>query len=275
MAPGYGGWQQPQVPPPGWPPQPPTKARTGLIVGVVLALVVVLGGGFAVTAFVAPGFLLEDSENPAGRDSAADANTFVDAVLADLNAGKAEPVLGAFCDPQTELGEAKVVGLAEAAELRRAGDVSDSLTVDVMGTVNDKPIDDESSLYLDSGGSDGDWCIAILAVSAPLAEVAEALPTAQEIASEINNGDVGKVVERACTAHQANLLRKTLPGDVANHLTVHVGEARGSSGVWVEFFLSGQLDGEAIDQEGSYLAVESQSAGKSWCIRGLIVRQKF
>jgi peptidyl-prolyl cis-trans isomerase B (cyclophilin B) len=55
------GWQQqPQGWPqqPGWPPpQPPSRKNTGLIVGVVAA-VVVLVAAFAVTGFVTPGFLL-------------------------------------------------------------------------------------------------------------------------------------------------------------------------------------------------------------------------
>lgn len=58
---------------PGGPGGEPPKKKTGLIVGISLGVVVVLAGVFAILAWVAPGFLLEDDdENSAeGENSAA------------------------------------------------------------------------------------------------------------------------------------------------------------------------------------------------------------
>ncbi|GAA1984994.1 hypothetical protein [Amycolatopsis minnesotensis] len=58
----YGPPPQQGYPPPGYgPPQygpPPKKSKTGLVVGLVLGIVVVLGGVVAILGFVAPGFFL-------------------------------------------------------------------------------------------------------------------------------------------------------------------------------------------------------------------------
>lgn len=63
--PGY-GMPQPYpggypVGPPGPPPGPPPKKNTGLIVGIVAAVVLIVGG-VLVTGFVAPGFFLSDEK---------------------------------------------------------------------------------------------------------------------------------------------------------------------------------------------------------------------
>ncbi|MGY6657427.1 Twin-arginine translocation protein TatA [Amycolatopsis sp. TRM77291] len=77
------GWdptqQYPQQPQQGWdpnnqgyqqgfggPPAPPPKSKTGLIIGIVIGLVVLIA--FGVTGFVAPGFLLSKDE---GNNTAA------------------------------------------------------------------------------------------------------------------------------------------------------------------------------------------------------------
>lgn len=47
--------------PPGPPPGPPPKKNTGLIVGIVAAVVLIVGG-VLITGFVAPGFFLSDEK---------------------------------------------------------------------------------------------------------------------------------------------------------------------------------------------------------------------
>lgn len=67
--------QQPHgYPQPGWPqdPPPPRKTRTGLIVGVVAAVVLVIGA-LAITGFAAPGFLLDDQDSARPAESAGQA----------------------------------------------------------------------------------------------------------------------------------------------------------------------------------------------------------
>jgi hypothetical protein len=62
--PGYG---QPQYPPPGQgfggPPAPPPKSKTGMLVGIAVAVVVIVALG--ITGFVAPGFFLSKSSDKA------------------------------------------------------------------------------------------------------------------------------------------------------------------------------------------------------------------
>jgi len=62
--PPFGGPGQFGQQPPMGPPQPPKKSRTGLVVGVVVAVVAV--AAFAVTGFVAPGFLVSDDKDSGG-----------------------------------------------------------------------------------------------------------------------------------------------------------------------------------------------------------------
>lgn len=50
---------------------PPKKSNTGLIVGVILALVLVAGGAVAVTGFGQPGFFLTDEKTEQDNDNTA------------------------------------------------------------------------------------------------------------------------------------------------------------------------------------------------------------
>ncbi|GAA1227773.1 hypothetical protein GCM10009676_07620 [Prauserella halophila] len=56
----YGGY-------PGGPGGEPPKKKTGLVVGIVAAAVVLLAGVFAFTAWVAPGFLTDDENSAEGN----------------------------------------------------------------------------------------------------------------------------------------------------------------------------------------------------------------
>lgn len=93
---------QPYGQQPGWPPvpQPQKKARTGLAVGigvVVVALVV-----FAVTAFVAPGFLLDDKASSAADDTSCGTGPAADDGMSDGSAQKVNAlvskIIQGFCD---------------------------------------------------------------------------------------------------------------------------------------------------------------------------------
>ncbi|MPY77955.1 MAG: hypothetical protein GEV04_05550 [Actinophytocola sp.] len=58
--PGYGS-QQGGYPPPGPPGPPEKKGKTGLIVGITLALVLLAGAAVAITGFWAPGYFVDDT----------------------------------------------------------------------------------------------------------------------------------------------------------------------------------------------------------------------
>jgi hypothetical protein len=109
---GYGQQSQqpyPQQQPYGYgPPQgygpPPKKSKTGLIVGIVIGVVVVLGGG-ATALFL----LLGGSSGPSG-DPSSTAQKYVDAV----NARDGAAVRGLACTPMSE-SDSKAAGAKFAA----------------------------------------------------------------------------------------------------------------------------------------------------------------
>ncbi|TWH19231.1 hypothetical protein [Prauserella rugosa] len=60
---------------PGGPGGEPPKKKTGLIIGIVAGIVVVAAGVFAILAWVAPGFLLDDEESAEGENQGGSAES--------------------------------------------------------------------------------------------------------------------------------------------------------------------------------------------------------
>ncbi|QWF80861.1 hypothetical protein [Amycolatopsis sp. CA-230715] len=124
---------QQQFPPPqqfpGYPPGP-RKSKKGLVIGLSLAVVILLAGAFAITAWIAPGFLLNKRakvatvpDNP--EEAKATAVKFVDAV----RAGDAQGANATVC-ASAQVGQLVQGMIAKAADLQVTG-VSGTSTVTV------------------------------------------------------------------------------------------------------------------------------------------------
>ncbi|GAA1984991.1 hypothetical protein [Amycolatopsis minnesotensis] len=107
---------------PGYPPGP-RKSKKGLVIGLSLAVVILLAGAFAITAWVAPGFLLNKRakvaavpDNP--EEAKATAAKFFDAVRAG-DAQGANTLLCASAQAQLERNIKDMI--AKSVDLRVTG----------------------------------------------------------------------------------------------------------------------------------------------------------
>ncbi len=102
----------------GWGPQEPKKSRTGLWIGISVAVVAVVA--FVVTAFVAPGFLLSDDDESGGTgnspgdsqgNAAGDPATIAQQVSTGLSSGDTTTLNGLACSNATEMVH-EAIGMA-------------------------------------------------------------------------------------------------------------------------------------------------------------------
>ncbi|MGH3433078.1 MAG: hypothetical protein ACRDQB_09610, partial [Thermocrispum sp.] len=96
----------------GYPPQPPPKSNTTLIVSIV-AVVVLAIGALGVTGFVAPGFFLADDKKDSEGDGKSGGGTgpeaLAQAIVAGLNAKDAAALTALKC-PDAEDDVSQVIG---------------------------------------------------------------------------------------------------------------------------------------------------------------------
>ncbi|MFC4005521.1 hypothetical protein ACFS2C_25030 [Prauserella oleivorans] len=135
----------------GFGPQPPKK-KTGLWVGIAVAVVVALGA-LAVTAFWAPGFLVGDDEN-----AASDPKTVAQQVIDGINAKDAAGLRKLTC-PNAEQDLQEVIGMVgQVSDAKLTGEVrqiSDSkATASASVKVQGSEIQAES-MFAKNGES---WC---------------------------------------------------------------------------------------------------------------------
>lgn len=157
QGPQYGGYpQQPGYPPPGYGPPQRGGGKTGVIIAVVAAVVVL--GTLGITGFVAPGFFLSDDDKSGGENHG-DSSTphYAASAMAEaLNAKDANRVQALKCaDAGDNLDELATnvqrVESASAGEVRTNGsEASVSLQLRVAGHV----LAAEGKLA-DAGGT---WC---------------------------------------------------------------------------------------------------------------------
>ncbi len=182
------GHQQPGWPPPPGPypggPQPPKKGKTGIVVGIGVAVVALVV--FTITAFVAPGFLLGDEDSggtsaTAGDDGGSGCGTggvpddggVQDGSAQKVNALVAKIVQG-FCDQDkdalTQLicpgSEPAIRGYVEEADLVEEfalrGEVNDAgptATAEVRAVLVDgsRRVEADMVITLSYEGSDFCW----------------------------------------------------------------------------------------------------------------------
>lgn len=125
----------------GGPPAPPPKSKTGLIIGIVIGVVVLIA--FGVTGFVAPGFLLsKDDNNTAAQPPASSSGK------APASAPKSGPKSSASSKKSTESGGSSgsegnpkgIQALKDFIAKVSAGDKAGALSLvcaDMKGTMSD------------------------------------------------------------------------------------------------------------------------------------------
>lgn len=112
--------RQPYGPPPsggyGYPGGPPPKtSNTGLIVGVILALVLVAGGAVAVTGFWQPGFFLSDEKTEQDSDKSAVPGGV-------LGTGETQPPAGQTGAPPPGDADAPLVGGSDVDQVKQVAE---------------------------------------------------------------------------------------------------------------------------------------------------------
>ncbi len=147
--PGYGQQQYGQGF--GGPPAPPKNNKTGLIVGIAAAAVVVLTLG--ITGFVAPGFFLSDdkAEKASGPEGTAQAiidgiNAHDRAALTELKCGSAEKDIDQIIERVNEASDASLGPVTKVSETKA--------TVSVTLTVAGRPGTATGTLVSEGGK----WC---------------------------------------------------------------------------------------------------------------------
>lgn len=183
--PGYGA-PPGGYPPPQRPPEPRQKQRrTGLVVGVTLALLLIAGAAVAITGFWQPGYFRGDdsaqqasapaaanvpapaqstsstpqqTSTPAPTDDDAEIRRIADTVAAGINSRDASTVKPVSCDPSKEQ-QADYDGFAKDLRVTISGEPAisgDSATVELTLTRsgNSKQVD------LQLRRANGSWCAA-------------------------------------------------------------------------------------------------------------------
>lgn len=135
----------------GGPPAPPKNNKTGLIVGIAAAAVVVLTLG--ITGFVAPGFFLGDdkAEKTSGPEGTAQAiidgiNAHDRAALTELKCGSAEKDIDQIIERVNEASDASLGPVTKVSETKA--------TVAVTLTVAGRPGTATGTLVSEGGK----WC---------------------------------------------------------------------------------------------------------------------
>lgn len=296
--PQQGQYGQPGMGGPGG--QPPKK-KTGLIVGAIIGVVVLLGGIFAVTAFAWPGFLTEDEETGSSGSSAeqvaqsiADALSAKDtATLNQLKCGDADPMVAGVISNTSMIEGARLQGAptqvdpatykatmlitVQGAEvpfdgtLAKAGDTWCWKTVQVgMGGMPEMP--GMSELPGDSGD---------MTIPPPNNEesgtadvppggdpeglgVEAATPVIEDFLAKINSGDAEGATALACDADKADI-QQDVTGAIEDGAKDLKAEIDPGGTYFVSGTVTGTLDGAPAD--GTIGADNfEENDGKGFCI---------
>jgi hypothetical protein len=162
-------------------PQPPKKSKTGLLVGVIVAVVAI--AAFAVTAFIAPGFLLSEDkggsggtaatgekdpggdegggDDGGGDDGGSDATALINQIVQGFQNKDSATLDGLIC-PGSEPGirgfteEAKYVQEFELkGEVQETGDTATAQAHAVLDSGEEQAEGDVTLTVANQGGS---WC---------------------------------------------------------------------------------------------------------------------
>jgi hypothetical protein len=297
--PQQGQYGQPGMGGPGG--QPPKK-KTGLIVGAIIGVVVLLGGIFAVTAFAWPGFLTEDEEAAANgpeqvAQSIADALNAKDtAALNRLKCGDADPMVSGVISNASQIDGAKLQGAPTQVDaatykatmlitlegtevpfdgtLAKAGDTWCWKTVQIsmagmpeMPGMPERPGDSGGSMTIPppNGGDPGTDNVPPAAGGDPEGlGVEAATPVIEDFLSKINSGDAEGAAALACDADKSDIQQ-----DVTGAIEDGAKDLKVSIDPGGTYFVSGNVTGtlDGAPADGTIGADNfEENDGKGFCI---------
>jgi hypothetical protein len=137
----------------GGPPAPPKKSKTGLLIGIAIAAVVLIAVG--VTGFVAPGFFVSKDNNAA--DSGAGARQVAQSIVDGINAKDKSALTALKCaDAETDIDQ--VINGVSAASNAKLGTVDKMSASEYRATVTLK-VNGKAGTATGTIASAGDkWC---------------------------------------------------------------------------------------------------------------------
>lgn len=278
--PPQGGYpQQPQPgpygPPGGHPqyggyPPPPRKPKTGLIVGIVAAVVVLATLG--ITGFVAPGFFLGDDDGSGSDTSTAQgaAQGMVDAI----NAKNAAGVRGLKCANADEELEQVAAGLDRIKGVT-LGQLQESGQTATAALEVDLGVAEKFNTTGQLANENGKWCwrafdessASASTTSAPSAPPGDtgggAKPMMEEFLAKINDGD-STASDMVCEGYGAARIRSDIEVMLDDELHLNLAEEPSGTTGSTTADLDGTYDGKPL--LSGHLAVRQASPDVPWCV---------
>jgi len=280
QGPHQGGYPQPGPygPPGGYPPPgygTPRKSNTGLIVGIIAAVVVVLGT-LGITGFVAPGFFLSDDEGSGGGDTTS-AQGAAQAMVAAINAKDAAGVRGLRCSGADEDLEQVATGLGQIKSAALNGQVQESgATASVSLQVD---VGSQVTTNGQLAKENGTWCWRAFdgeATDSPASnpppdpsggdvDMSGAETLLEDFVSDINNGDETAAADKLCFEY----VRSAVADAIENNANLTVGpmepgtEQNVPPRATARWEITGSLNGKALAM--------TEDSGASWCVSAFSV----
>lgn len=285
--PSYPGGQYPQGHNPygmqggGWGPQqpPPKKGRTGL--WVVLSLTAVAVVAFVITAFVAPGFLLDDdSKGSQGANADGDSAQALAVRLRDaLNNRDTAALREMACPRAAGMVEATIAEISEVSDVELVGEAQekeDTAVVKYGVTFYGEPITFENTLTK----RDDSWCWQDLAIEAAIqpesdtsavpggpgapgspdaAEVGEKF--LDEVVSTVNGGDTAAVASLVCPGMDSTTSNLE---DAASSGVTYTADGPATSEADEDGVLS--VDLTLTGDDGSALSIAADNGDGEFCV---------
>lgn len=283
QGPHQGGYPQPGPygPPGGYPPPgygPPRKSNTGLIVGIIAAVVVVLGT-LGITGFVAPGFFLSDDDGSGGGGGGGQtsAQGAAQAMVAAINAKDAASVRGLRCSTADEDLEQVATGLGQIKSAALNGQVQESgetATVSLQVDVGSQ-VTTNGQLAKENGT----WCWQAFdgettdtSASSPAPEpsggdvdMSGAETLLDDFLSDINNGDETAAADKLCFDYVRNAVKSAIESDA--NLSLGPMEPGTEQNVppraTARWEITGSMTGKALAM--------TEDSGTSWCVSAFSV----
>ncbi len=279
--PSYPGGQYPQGQNPygqqgGYGPPPPKKRRTGLWVTLSVTAAAVVA--FAVTAFVAPGFLLgDDGESPNSADAGVGSAQALAEQLRDaLDRQDSAALRELACPDATGMVTGTIAEVSEVSDAEIHGQVQengDTALARTSVTFYDIPITFDNTLV----NRDGSWCWHDLAIeggnlpgsdttgtpgeagSANAAQDGDAF--LNEFVSTVNSGDTATAVSMVCPG--VNSTKEGVQKAASSGVTFTAdgpatSEEDSDGSVSIELSLTGD--------DGSTLSIAADNADGAFCV---------
>lgn len=253
----------------GYPPPPPRKPKTGLIVGIVAAVVVLATLG--ITGFVAPGFFLGDDDGSGSDTSTAQgtAQGMVDAI----NAKNAAGVRGLKCANAEDELEQVASGLDRIKGVT-LGQLQESGQTATAALEVDLGVAEKFNTTGQLANENGKWCWRAFddssasagTTSAPAAPAAGngAKPMMEEFLGKINDGDSTASAMVCEHAYDAATVKAEVESMTTKDMDLRLAEEPTGTTGSTTANVDGTSDGKPL--ASGHLAVQQTSPEVPWCV---------